>query len=71
MGLQQGWKKYVCERIQEGDRRAWTDGFNDTERKKENLGMKERSRNESFVDRSVCAGVRLMVRGGCFSRERK
>ena len=28
----EGWKKYICERIQECGRRAWKDGFNDTER---------------------------------------
>ena len=27
--------------------------------------MKESPRNESFADRSVGAGVRLMVSGGC------
>ena len=27
--------------------------------------MKECQRNESFTDRNVGAGVRLMVRGGC------
>ena len=30
-----GWKKYICERIQECGRRAWKDGFNDTETEKE------------------------------------
>ena len=28
----EGWKKYICERIQESGRRAWKDGFHDTER---------------------------------------
>ena len=28
----EGWKKYICERIQESGRRAWKDGLNDTER---------------------------------------
>ena len=28
------WKKYICERIQEGDRQSWKNGFNDTEREK-------------------------------------
>ena len=28
----EGWKKYICERIQESGRRAWKNGFNDTER---------------------------------------
>ena len=31
----EGWKKYICERIQECGRRAWKYGFNDTEREKE------------------------------------
>ena len=37
----EGWKKYICERIQESGRRAWKDGFNDTEREKEYVQMKE------------------------------
>ena len=40
-------------------------GFNDTEREKEYVQMKECPRNESFADGNVGAGVRLMVRGGC------
>ena len=59
------WKKYIAERIQECDRRAWKDGFNDTEREKEYVQMKESPLNESFADGSVGAKVRLMVRGGC------
>ena len=31
----EGWKKYICERIQESGRRAWKDVFNNTEREKE------------------------------------
>ena len=46
-------------------RRAWKDGFNDTEMEKEYVRMKESPRNESFADGSVGARVRLMVRGGC------
>ena len=61
----EGWKKYICERIQESGRRAWKDGFNDTEREKEYVRMKESPRNESFADGSVVARVRLMVWGGC------
>ena len=57
-----GWKKYICERIQCG-RSAWKDGFNDTEREKEYVWMKESPRNDSFTDESVGARVRLMVRG--------
>ena len=57
--------KYICERIQKSGRRAWKDGFNDTEREKEYVQMKESPRNESFADGSVGARVRLMVRGGC------
>ena len=37
---QEGWKKYICERIQGSRRRAWKDGFNDTEREKEYVRMK-------------------------------
>ena len=61
----EGWKKYICERIQESGRRGWTDGSNDTEREKGNVRIKESPRNESFSDGSVGARVRLMVRGGC------
>ena len=46
----EGWKKYIGERIQESGRRAWKDGFNDTEREKEYVRMKESPRNESFAD---------------------
>ena len=28
----EGWKKYICKIIQEGGRKAWKFGFNDTER---------------------------------------
>ena len=31
----EGWKKYICERIQESGRRAWKYDFIDTEREKE------------------------------------
>ena len=65
------WKKYICERIQEGGKEAWKNGFNDTETDKEYVRMKESPGNESFEDGSVGAGVRLMVRGGCFFRERE
>ena len=37
----EGWKKYICERIQESGRRAWKDGFNDTEREKEYVRRKK------------------------------
>ena len=30
-----GWKYIICERIQEGGRRVWKYGFNDTERENE------------------------------------
>ena len=63
---EEGWKKYICERIQECGRRAWKDGFNDTEREKEYVRMKESPRNKSFADGSFGARrVRLMVGGGC------
>ena len=62
----EGWKKYICERIQERGRRTWEDGFNAPEREKEYVRMKESPRNESFADGSVGARVRLMVRGGRF-----
>ena len=38
----EGWKKYICERIQEGGRRAWKDGFNDTEREKEYVRIEKK-----------------------------
>ena len=46
----EGWKKYICERIQESCRRAWKCDFNDTEREKEYVRMKESPRNQSFAD---------------------
>ena len=57
------WEPCTCERIQESCRRAWKDGFNDTDREKEYVRMKDSPRNESFADGSVGASVRLMVRG--------
>ena len=39
------------------------DGFNDTEREKQYVRMKESPINESFADGSVGARVRLVVRG--------
>ena len=39
-------------------------GFNDTEREKGYVRLKESPRNESFADGSVGARVRLMVREG-------
>ena len=62
---EEGRMKYICARIQEGSRRAWKDCFNDTEREKEYVRMKESPRNKSFADGSIGTGVRLMVRGGC------
>ena len=50
-------REYKC------GRSAWKDGFNDTEREKEYVWMKESPRNDSFTDESVGARVRLMVRG--------
>ena len=44
----EGWKKYICERIQESGRRAWKDGFNDTEREKEYVRMKESPRMKAL-----------------------
>ena len=46
-------------------REAWKDGFKNTNREKEYVNMKECLRKESFLDDSVGAKVRLMVRGGC------
>ena len=56
------WKKHICSRIWEVGKQVWKNGFNDTEREKEYVQMKECPRNESFVDGNVGAGVRLMVR---------
>ena len=56
------WKKHICSRIREVGKQVWKNGFNDTEREKEYVQMKECPRNESFVDGNVGAGVRLMVR---------
>ena len=53
-------------RIMEDGKQVWKNGVNDTEREKEDLQMKECPRNESFADGNVGAGVKLMVRGGCF-----
>ena len=46
---------------QTNGRRAWKDGFNDTEREKEYVRMKESQRNESFADGTVGGRVRLML----------
>ena len=51
--------------VGEVGKQVWKNGFNDTEREKEYVKMKECPRNESFADGNVGAGVRLMVRGGC------
>ena len=59
------WKKHICSRIREVYKQVWKNGFNDTEREKEYVQIKECTRNESFADGNVGAGVRLMVRGGC------
>ena len=59
----EGWKKYIRERLQECGRSAWKDGFNDTDREKEYVRMKESPINESFGDGSVGARVKLMLRG--------
>ena len=40
--------------------RSWKDGFNDTEREKEYVQMKESQRNQSFADGSIGAAVRLL-----------
>ena len=58
------WKKHICSRIREVGKQVWKNGFNDTEREKEYVQMKECPRNERFTDGNVAA-VRLMVRGGC------
>ena len=59
-------EKHICSRIREVGNQLWKNGFNDTEREKEYVQMKECPRNESFADGKVGTGVRLMVRGGCF-----
>ena len=55
----EGWKKYICERIQESGKRVWKDGFNDT------VCTNERKAKKWKFCRWKCARVRLMVRGGC------
>ena len=40
----EGWKKYICERIQESGRRPLKYGFNDIEREKDCVRMKESPR---------------------------
>ena len=57
------WKKHICSRIREVGKQVWKTDFNDTQREKEYVQMKECPRNESFADGKVGAGVRLMVRG--------
>ena len=52
-------KNYICERIHEVGEEAWKYGFNDTEREKEYVQMKN-IKEMSFSDGSVGAGVRLM-----------
>ena len=34
------WKTYICERIQDVGRQSWKNGFNDTEKEKEDVGKK-------------------------------
>ena len=43
------WKKHIC-RIREVAKKVWKNGFNDTEREKEYVQMKECPRNESFAN---------------------
>ena len=58
------WKKHIYTiRIREVGKQVWKNGFNDTEREKEYVQMKECPRNESFIDGKVGVGVRLI--GGC------
>ena len=56
----EGWKKYICARIQECGRRAWKYGFNVTERENEYVRMKQSSR-KSLADGSVGARVSLSL----------
>ena len=66
------WKNYICERIQDGCRRAWKDGFNGTGRQKEYVRMKEISKNESFADGSVGTGLsRTDGKERMFAREKE
>ena len=60
------WKKHIFKRIREVGIQVWKNGFNNTEMDKEYIQMEECTRNESFADGHVVAGVRLIVRGGCF-----
>ena len=62
----EGWKKYICEKIQEGGRRAWKDGFNDAERQKEYVRIKNQ-RNESLP---FFGHADLMDGWRCYSQNR-
>ena len=43
------WKKHICNRIREVGKQAWKNGFNDTEREKEYVQMKECPRNLTLI----------------------
>ena len=47
------YKKHICNRIREVGKHAWKNSFNDIEREKEYVQMKECPRNESLADGNV------------------
>ena len=60
------WKKHICSRIREVGKQVWNNRFNDTEREKEYVQMKECPRNESCGGRSETNGE-----GRMFASERE
>ena len=52
-------------RIHEYDRRRWRIGFGINEREQQYVHMKSQTKKEKYVNGSLGAIVRLMVKGGC------
>ena len=59
------WKKTFVSGIQEYGSRQWRNGFGINEREQQYVHMKSQPKNDKYVNGSVVARVRLMVRGGC------
>ena len=65
------WKTHICSRIREVGKQEWKNGFNDTEREKEYVQMKEYRRNEGFTDENEGAGAETDGEGRMFASERE
>ena len=64
------WKKHIRNRIREVGKQVWKNGFNDTEREKEYVQIKECPRNESFADGNVGSRYETDDEGRLFTSER-